>query len=287
MRSGNLLSGLKSLFRSRFFIILISVAVFLTVLPVTLSAMGRADIVRSGVNTLMYPFRELARLTGNGINGFFEYFTEYDRLKAENERLKAELTEALGKIDGASVAQEENKWLREFLIFSVENPDFRLIDASTVARDSGEMVTYFTLNKGTSHGIAAGMPVISEKGLVGYVCEVGTSYSKVRSIICDNTSAGAICPRSAAYGTIEGNYSFLADGLCRLVCPDGNADIVVGDTVVTSGKGSVYPYGLPIGRVERVEKNEFTRQLIAYVTPYHSFETSGRVMVIAVNETAE
>lgn len=282
MRNGNVISRLKSLLKSRFFVILMSLAVFLTVLPVTLSAMGRADIVRSGANAIAYPFRELARLTGSALKGFTEYFTEYDKLKEENERLKDALAEAEGKLDDAAIAEAENKWLRQFLVFATENPDYALIDAATIARDSGDLITYFTLNKGSDHGVSAGMPVISDGGLVGYVSEVGVNYSKVRSIICDDTSAGAFCPRSAAYGSIQGNYSFLSDGLCRFVCPDGTADVKVGDTIVTSGRGSVYPFGLPIGKVTRVEINEYTRQLIAYVEPYHSFDGMDRVMVISV-----
>lgn len=281
MRREGIAARLAELFKSRFFVILVSIAVFLTVLPATLAFMGRADIVRSGANMIAYPFRELARVTGDAAKGFAEYFTEFDRLKAENAALKEQLAEANGRLDSADAIEAENLWLRQFILFASENPDYMLIDALTVSRDSGELVTCFTLNKGSSAGIGVGMPVISQNGLVGYVCEVGLNYSKVRSIICDDTAAGAICPRSAVYGTLEGNYSFLADGMCRFVCPDGGADVKEGDLIVTSGMGSVYPYGLPIGRVTRVEVNEYTRSLSAYVEPYHSFEVSGRVMVIA------
>jgi len=274
---------IKELFRSRFFIILMAVAVFLTVLPTTLAFMGRADILRSGVNLIAYPIRSLASLTGSAADGFFDYFTEFNRLKDENERLRRELDEANRQLDNANTATAENEWLRQFILFTLENPQYKLIDAVTVSRDSGELVTGFTLNKGTAHGISKGMPVMSENGLVGYVYEVGINYSHVRSIICDDTSAGAVCPRSAAYGIIEGNYSFFNNGeeLCRFICPDGNADVKVGDTVVTSGTGRVYPYGLPIGEVTRVEVNEYTRELVAYISPYYSFEISGRVMVVA------
>lgn len=284
MRSKRTKNRFKELLKSRFFVILAAVAVFLTVLPVALGMMGRADIVRSGVNAVAYPFRELSRLTGSAFRGFSDYFTEFERLKSENEQLKNELADAKEKIDSAEAAKAENEWLRGFILFSVENPEFDLIDAVAVSRDSGELVTYFNINKGSASGIAVGMPVMSDAGLVGYVYEVGVNYSKVRSIICDDTSAGAVCPRSAAHGIIEGNYGFLSDGLCKLICPDGNADIKIGDIVVTSGTGSVYPYGLPIGRVASVEINEYTRELIAYIEPYHDFKVADRVMVIGADD---
>lgn len=286
MRSKRTKNRVKELFKSKFFVILAAVAVFLTILPSVLGMMGRADIVRSGVNAVAYPFRELARLTGSAFRGFSDYFTEFDRLKDENERLKNELTEMREKIDSAEAAKAENEWLRSFVLFSVENPEFELIDAVAVSRDSGELVTYFNINKGSASGISVGMPVMSTVGLVGYVCEVGVNYSKVRSIVCDDTSAGAVCPRSAAYGVIEGNYSFMSEGLCKLVCPNGNADIKVGDIVVTSGTGSVYPYGLLIGRVASIEVNEYTRELIAYIEPYHDFKVADRVMVIGRESSA-
>ena len=285
MRGRQTQNRIKAFFRSKFFIISVAVAVFLTVLPAVFGIMGRADIVRSGANIIAYPFKELARLTGSAVNGFVGYFTEVDRLIAENEALRKELDEAKEKLDSAEIAEAENEWLRNFILFASENPNYRLMDAVVTSRDSGELVTCFTINKGSSSGVALGMSVISsDLGLVGYVCEVGVNYSKVRSIICDDTSAGAICARSATHGIIEGNYSFLADGLIKFICPDGRADVKVGDVIVTSGAGSVYPYGLRIGRVLSVEVNEYTRELIAYVEPYHNFEVSDRVMIIDARE---
>ena len=276
-RSGQ---GLSGLFRSKLFVILTSVAVFLSILPLALGMMGRGDIVRSGVSLVTYPFRELGRITGSAIQGFSDYFTEFDRLKEENERLREELAEANKKLDSAIVSEAENEWLRNFILFSLENPEYQLIDAIAVSRDSGELVTYFTVNKGSPDGVALGMPVMSTSGLIGYVCEVGLNYARVKSIVCDDTSVGALCPRSAVCGVIEGNYSFLADGACKFICSDGRADVKVGDMIVTSGQGSVYPYGLPIGRVERIEINEYTRELIAYIAPYNNFEVSDRVMIV-------
>ena len=282
MRSRKTTNRIKGLFKSRFFIILTAVAVFLTALPLAFGLVGRGDIVRSGANMIAYPFRELARLTGEAFKGFSDYFTEFDRLRSENERLKQELEDANKKLDGVTAAEAENEWLRKFIVFAVENPEYKLIDAVAVSRDSGELVNYFTVNKGTLGGVAEGMPVISESGLVGYVCEVGLNYAKVRSIISDDTFAGALCPRSAACGVIEGNYSFLTEGQCKMICADGGADIQVGDMIVTSGSGSVYPYGLPIGRVDSVEINEYTRELVAYIEPYHDFESCDRVMILGI-----
>lgn len=278
---------LKKLVRSRFFIIAASVAVFLTVLPVTLASMGRTDLLRSAANLLATPFKSAAVYCGNAIDGFADYFTEFDRLKKENEELRQQLADALEKNEQAEIAISENEWLREFLLFENGAQEHLLIDARTVGRESGDFVTTFTLNKGTKDGIEVGMPVITDTGLVGYIAEAGFNYSKVKTVICNDVNAGAICARSGAYGHLEGNFGYSEDSLCKLVLQDGSADVSVGDVIFTSGVGSVYPYGLRIGTVSRVELDEYDRTLTAYIDTSVDFSEIYRVIVLAKAERGE
>ena len=107
---------IKELAKSKFFVILAAVAVFLTVVPSALSIMGRQDLLRSAVNLLATPFQSAAKWCGDGVDGFVKYFTEYDRLKAENEELRQLLEEERQKNDSANVALEENEWMKSFLL---------------------------------------------------------------------------------------------------------------------------------------------------------------------------
>ena len=277
----------KKFAKTRFFIIAASVAVFLTVVPVVLATMGRSDILRSTANLIATPFKSAAAFCGNAIDGFFDYFTEFDRLKEENDRLREELLEAQNKNDAADVAIAENEWLKKFLLFSQENPEYILIEAKTVGRESGDFATTFTLNKGTLAGISQGQCVITPEGLVGYVCEVGLNYAKVKAVISEGAAVGAICERSGAYGTLEGNLGYSSDGLCKMVCADSDADIKVGDVLVTSGVGSVYPYGFKLGKVSSVEIDEYSRELIVYVEPAVDFSRVSRVIVIGKEATVD
>lgn len=271
---------LKSFVKSKFFIIIAAVAVFLTVVPSVLAVMGRQDLLRGAVNLIATPFKAAAKWCGDSLNGFTEYFTEFDRLKEENEKLREELEEERKKNDGIDIALEENEWLRDFLLFANKNPQLSFVDATAVGRDSGDLITSFTLNKGTLNGISTGMAVMGREGLIGYVSEVGLSYAKVTTIVSGNASVGAVCPRSGAYGTIEGGYGFLSDGLIKMVCPDENADISEGDVIYTSGAGSVYPYGISVGRVVSAEKDPYSRSTVAYVEPGIDFSAIGKVMVV-------
>lgn len=271
---------IKSFAKSKFFIILASVAVFLTVVPSTLAVMGRQDLLRSGANLIATPFKAAAKWCGDSLSGFGKYFTDYDRLKAENEELRRQLEEERKKNDLYEIATEENQWLREFLMYAGAEPKLSFVDAVAVGRESGDYVTSFTLNKGSLHGVAVGMAVIEENGLVGYVSEVGVSYCKITTVINDGTSAGVICPRSGASGTLEGDYSYISTGLCKMICPDPDADISEGDVIYTSGVGSVYPYGISVGRVESVERDPYTRKTVANVRLSVELTSIDRVMII-------
>ena len=270
----------KKLARTRFFIIAASVAVFLTVAPAVLAMMGRGDILRSAVNLIATPFKSAAVFCGDAVDGFFDYFTEFDRLKAENAELREELKDAESKNDAADIAIAENEWLRKFLLFSQEHPEYVLIDAKAVGRESGDFAVSFTLNKGTAAGIKQGQCVITPEGLVGYVSEVGLNYAKVTTIISSGSTVGAIVERSGAYGMLEGVYGDSKNGSCKMICANTDADVQVGDVVVTSGVGSVYPYGLTVGKVKSIEIDEYSREMIVYIEAAVDFSSLSRVMVI-------
>ena len=271
---------IKGFLKSRFFIILASVAVFLTVVPSTLAVMGRQDLIRSGVNLIATPFKTAAKWCGDSLSGFGKYFTEYDRLKAENEELRQLLEEEKQKNDLYNIATEENKWLREFLMYGNKEPKLSFVDAIAVGREAGDEVTSFTLNKGSVHGVATGMAVIEKNGLVGYVSEVGVSYCKITTVVDTGAAVGVVCPRSGAVGTLEGDYSYISTGLCKMTCPDPNADVTVGDVIYTSGVGSVYPYGISVGRVESVERDPYSRKTVVNIRLSVELTSVERVMII-------
>ena len=272
---------LASFARSKFFIILACVAVVLTVVPSTLSIMGRADLLRSGVNLLATPFKVAAKWCGDSLSGFGKYFTEYNRLKEENEALRVELEAEKKKNDLYEIATEENAWLRDFLMYSNREPSLSFIDAVAVGRESGDNVSSFTLNRGSFHGVSTGMAVIDKNGLVGYVSEVGVSYCKVSTVVSSGAAVGVICPRSGAAGMLEGNYSYTSSGLSEITFQSTNADVALGDIIYTSGVGSVYPYGISVGRVVSVEKDPYTRKVVAKIELSASLSSVDRVMIIA------
>ena len=80
--------------KSRFFIICLSVAIVLTVVPAVLSVMGHTGIVRNVLVTVTYPVRWVFNTVADGFKGFSDYFTKLEELEKENEKLRAELESA-------------------------------------------------------------------------------------------------------------------------------------------------------------------------------------------------
>ena len=156
--------------------------------------------------------------------------------------------------------------IKEYLALRGESPELILADAKIISHEAGNYSTVLTLNKGSVHGIKINMPVITSSGLLGSVSEVGLNWCKVVSIVETSSKVGVYTDRTGVIGTVEGSLELRQQGQC-LMSYGSDADIKVGDRVYTSGTGSIYPYGLLIGRIVSIEADETTRRLMAVVQP--------------------
>lgn len=267
-------------FKSKFFIVLVCVALVLVIVPTTLSTMGLGDYVRNAAVTALSPLQKLATTASDALEGFTSYFTEFDRIVDENNTLRSRLTEMEDKVSAAEEVEKMNEWLYGYLELKREHTDFHMVDASVTGRESGNYMTVFTLDKGESQGIEIDMPVISPTGVVGRITETGGKWSKASTILESGMSVGAMVERTGELGVIEGDFTLATKGLCRLVYLDAGSTIAAGDRILTSGYGSVYPRGLVVGTVESVEKDPTSRSIIAYVRPTAPLEDMDRMMVI-------
>ena len=266
-------------FKNKFFIICFTVVLCLTVFSVVLSASGHAWFLKDAFNVISTPFRAAFSYCADGISGFVDYFTEFDRISSENEELRKE-NEELKKLQAdLEVLKEENAWLRDFLEVKNHNTTFEFEDATVIGKNSSSAHSTLTLNKGSLHGIVEGMVVIAGQGLVGRVTEVGLNTSEVLCITDISSSIGALVERSAMIGIVEGYY----ENECRFLYTTGFAnasDIEVGDVIISSGSGSIYPYGLKIGTVTDVKLDDASRSIVATIKSSVDIQNVNRVMII-------
>ena len=153
-------------------------------------------------------------------------------------------------------------------------------EGRVISYSSGNYMTNFTLDRGSLHGIEINMPVITDQGIVGRVSEVGLNWCMVSTIIESNVSVGVYIQRSGAGGLVSGDYSLMNEGVCKLGYLDANADIQIGDKILSKGTGSMYPADLEIGTVIDISMDEYSRNTVATVKPSVDFSSLTWVMIL-------
>ena len=267
-------------FKNKFFIISLSIVVFILILTATLTVMGQTGPVKNAVNIVAEPFRRIGVGIKDAFEGFSSYFSSVEKLSEENESLADALREAEEKLSEAEAIKAENNRLRQYLDVKKAHPDLQLTEAMVIGNENENFMTLFTLNKGSDDGIALGMPVILPEGLIGSVCEVGYSWCRVRALTEASSSVGAYIPRSGEIGIIEGDISLKDTGSCILTYLSADADVQVGDLVLSSGKGSIFPRDMVIGTVTEVKTNEYLRTKTAMVDLSADLTSLKYVMIV-------
>ncbi len=193
-------------------------------------------------------------LTGN-INQRVQNTSDYFALEAINDSLLTENAKLLEAIINYRVFSKEN----EFQTY--ENLDSTLIEYNFVpARITNKTFNnrnnYITLNKGYQDSIKIGMGVVSSHGIVGIVRSVSKNYCLVMTILHSQSRISGAIKSNDFHGTLV--WDELDPQSVTLINLPKHAEVSVGDTVITSGFSTVFPYGIDIGTISdySIESNE-------------------------------
>ncbi|MBQ3791716.1 MAG: rod shape-determining protein MreC [Clostridia bacterium] len=271
---------MEKFLKSRFFVFIVILTLSLVLIPAALSLAGVSSPIRSAINLILTPVQRLSQAVTDAIAGYVSYFADFDKLVKENADLKQQLSDLREQVDDAIEIKALNDWLYNYLEIKRLNPDYQFLDATVTGRSSNNFANIFTLDRGTSAGVRVNMPVLTNDGLVGYVSEVGINWCKVKTLFDYDASIGVKDKRSGVIGVLESSYELSRQGQCRMIYLEPDANVKVGDTVVTSGFSEMYPPGLIIGYVSAVEHNASSRSLEAIVTVVASFDDAEKVMIL-------
>ncbi len=235
--------------RVRVFAVLMAVSLVLFTLSSAAGETGPVAAVRGVVQTIVMPVRYLGSVVFAPFDGLGNVFTNLtasqetlSQLQEENERLKAQNAQLA---ESAQAAQRLEGLLKLKSSYDLTGVGARVVSGSV---DSG--TTTIAIDKGTTSGIAVGMPVTDSYGVIGQVSSVGPTSAVVRLVTDERSGVSAMVQSSRAQGQLEGTG---ADEL-SLTLVRADQTVAVGDLVVTSGLGGVYPKGLLLGTVTSVER---------------------------------
>lgn len=210
----------------------------------------------------------------------FDYFGDIKALKAENEALLSKVAELENENRALESLKAENERLLSLLDLKTSMTQFEMVGCRVIAKDAGNWFHSFTIDKGSLSGIAENQVVITSRGVVGRIVEVGTNWAKVVSIIDNTSSVGCIVARTGDIAVIDGDLELQKDGYCKMSYLSKGTDITVGDLIETSGLGGIYPKGLLIGKVREIRPDTLSMSEYAVVEPAVDFEKISEVMVI-------
>jgi rod shape-determining protein MreC len=189
------------------------------------------------------------------------------RLQSENRRLAAELN----SVEEIRLANERLRRLLEFR----DSVDLPALPAQVIAVDASSWFRTVVIDKGNSDGVREGMPVVAAEGVVGRVIRSAPRESRVLLLTDASSAVASLVQRNRTRGVVRGQGDILTlDFALR------QKDIEVGDRIVTSGTGGVFPKGLVIGEVTRAAREQYGLFQKVTVTPVVDFARLEEVLVL-------
>jgi rod shape-determining protein MreC len=269
--------------RYRKYVLLVSVALVSLVL-LTLESRGQGSASLSDlISRVTTPFQTgLTKLHQSG-SAVWTTYLDWKQFRGENRALRAEVERL--RIASLQVrdTQEENLRLRRLLGLRDRLP-LSTLAGEVIAKEWSGWIRSLIVNRGRRDGIARMTPVIVPEGLVGRVAEVRSGAVVVQLINDPSSSVGAVVQQTRTVGVVEGEpgggmrFKFLARE---------SGGLRVGDLIVTSGLGGMFPKGLPVGRITALEDHGLALFHYARISPMTDLARVEEVLLLVGQSSAD
>ena len=231
--------------------------------------------VRLGVATAAWPLQRVAYLPIDAGGDMSNYFSRLSSLIGENERLRQRQLNTANLLLRQKHLEDENRRLRVLMEMKERNPvEGRIAEILYAARDP--FARRVIIDKGAQQGIEAGQAVVDEIGVIGQVVRVFPLTSEV-SLLTDKEQAIPIqVQRNGLRAVLEGAGA----GVMELRFLATNAEVEVGDVLITSGLDGVYLPGLPVAKVIEIDRSNSGSFSRIRCAPLAGVERRGLVLVM-------
>ena len=219
------------------------------------------DLVSPIVDLLVVPARAIASV--------YDYFGEIKEVYKDNQNLREENKKLLNLYDKMKVLEVENKLLANLLNY-VAPPEAKYITARIIAEEGDAFSHSVIAYTGNSSALKKGQVALSDRGVVGRIDKVGNMYSKILLITDINSRIPVMVEKNRVRGILAGDNTSVP----KMVFIPLDAELNIGDRIITSGVAGVFPSGLPVGQIASVEKNNVT------VKPYSNLNSLEYIRIV-------
>ncbi len=220
--------------------------------------------VQKGVNAVIDPFR-----------GASEFTVSHSRLVNDNRALRNANEKLRVKVGQLNKYKNENGRLRVLAGFRRKTL-FKTLGAHVISRSPSSWRSLITLDIGSSTGIKKGMPVVTDKSVVGKTVEVLKNASLVQLINDRHSGVAVEIKRTGEIAVVEGAI----DGTLKLRFMADDTSVKTGDKIVTSGRGGLYPRGLLVGEIKKITKSDYSIERAITVKSATELSQLSEVLVV-------
>lgn len=242
---------------------------------------GEQSILTTWYMAVATPVASAADWVLSGVVGTVGSYVDLRGAREENIKLRQEVAELKGELNETKERAAELDLLRAHVALPTR-PDYTALSANVVARDADLWYRRLVIDRGTLDGVKRNMPVATAAGVVGRIVAVGPNFAQVQVITDKHAGVGAMLQSSRAMGEIRGRED--EGPLCELQNIPSSETVEVGETVVTTGLDRIYPKGLMIGTVERIESNPNAPWHKIIVSPSARVDRVEHVLVLLVEQ---
>ncbi len=246
--------------------VLIFLLVCFVLIVINSSVGGRFGLFHQATLESLGPLQSFFTKLSFGTVNIKDKYVALVKLEEENAQLRKELDKLREQLDSYSRAYARNRYLETALEFK-EQTSFPRKMARVVGKDPSFWFQTLIVDRGENDGVVNGMVARNSQGVVGQVVQVSDNYSKILLANAPSSAIDAIVQSSRVRGILKGagEKGYVLHYVLK------NADVKVGDKIVTAGIGGVFPSGITLGSVSEVHSKRRGMFLDITVTPSVDF----------------
>jgi rod shape-determining protein MreC len=277
---------LPKLVRNRIFIIVLTTLLLLTVLLLSSLPGSPLNLLTSPVSALLEPIQSGTREIVDKITGFYESLTEGARIREENQDLLSENAGLRNRINQLEEAGRQYEALKTAFALKDQFDQYQIIGGRVLTREIGSWFDVFRVDIGTRDGITVSETlsyavVDAQSRLIGRVLSTDVVSGKILPILHEGFAvSGKVNIINGSLLRVRGDLDLKSQGLCLIDQIPSNASLQIGDEVISSGAGGLFPAGIPIGKIVKIIDKSARDQRQAYLQPYADLQNLTTVFIM-------